>query len=111
MKFYDRRILGFDAGDQIQLTEAFRDSFGNAARSIQFWKGTGEGGVFPGGAKAVVVVLGLATLAILVIRDGRLGRGRLEQLQRLLLAVGGRIAGNSIPRSSSFAVFSYPRMS
>ena len=29
--FYDRRILGFDAGDQIQLTEAFRDSFGNAA--------------------------------------------------------------------------------
>ena len=66
--FYDRRILGFDAGDQVQLTEAFRDSFGNAARSIQFWKGTGEGAVFPGGAKAVVVVLGLGALALIAFQ-------------------------------------------
>jgi len=67
--FYDRRILGFDAGDQIQLTEAFRDSFGNAARSIQFWKGTGEGAVFPGAAKAVVVVLGLGALALIAFQS------------------------------------------
>ena len=66
--FYDRRILGFDAGDQIQLTEAFRDSFGSAARSLQFWKGAGERGVFPAGAKAVVVVLGLAALGLIAFQ-------------------------------------------
>jgi len=84
--FYDRRILGFDAGDQIQLSEAFRDSFGNAARSIQFWKGTGEGGVFPGGAKAVVVVLGLAALALIAF-NGITRRPAIPPATRAYLAV------------------------
>jgi transglutaminase-like putative cysteine protease len=69
--FYDRRILGFDGGDQIQLTEAFRDSFAGAARSIQFWKGAGDQGVLPGGAKAVVVVLGLAVLGLIAFNGIR----------------------------------------
>ena len=84
--FYDRRILGFDAGDQIQLSEAFRDSLGNAARSIKFWKGTGEGGVFPGGAKAVVVVLGLAALALIAFK-GITRRPAIPPATRAYLAV------------------------
>jgi hypothetical protein len=69
--FYDRRILGFDSGDQIQLAEVFRDSFGNTARSLKFWKGNPGGGVFPGGAKAVVVVLGLAALGLFALKGAR----------------------------------------
>lgn len=68
--FYDRRILGFDSGDQVQLTEAFRDSFGSAGRSLTFWKGS-AGGVFPGGAKVVVVLLGLAVLGLIALKGIR----------------------------------------
>jgi transglutaminase-like putative cysteine protease len=68
--FYDRRILGFDSGDQVQLTEVFRDSLGGASRSMQFWKGTG-GGVFPGGAKVVVVLLGLTILGLIALKGIR----------------------------------------
>ena len=67
--FYDRRILGFDSGDQVQLSEALRDSFG-AGRSLTFWKGS-TGGVFPGGAKVVVVLLGLAVLGLLALKGFR----------------------------------------
>jgi hypothetical protein len=67
--FYDRRILGFDSGDQVSLTEAFRDSFGNASR-MTFWKGKPEG-VFPGGAKVVVVLLGLAALGLFALKGAR----------------------------------------
>ena len=67
--FYDRRILGFDSGDQVQLTEAFRESFGGAGRSLKFWKG--EGGVFPGGAKVVVVLLGLAVIGLIALKGIR----------------------------------------
>jgi transglutaminase-like putative cysteine protease len=68
--FYDRRILGFDSGDQVQLAEAFRDSFGGPGRSLAFWKGS-SGGVFPGGAKVVVVLLGLAVLGLLALKGIR----------------------------------------
>ncbi len=64
--FYDRRILGFDSGDQVQLTEAFRETFGGAGRSLKFWK-EGSGGVFPGGAKVVVVLLALAVLGLIAL--------------------------------------------
>lgn len=69
--FYDRRILGFDSGDQVQLAEVFRDSFGNTGRSLKFWKGNPGGGVFPGGAKVVVVILGLAALGLFALRGAR----------------------------------------
>jgi hypothetical protein len=65
--FYDRRILGFDSGDQIQLTETFRDSFANATRSLQLWKGT-PGGVLPGGSRVAVVLLGLSVLGLVALR-------------------------------------------
>jgi protein-glutamine gamma-glutamyltransferase len=65
--FYDRRILGFDSGDQLQLTEAFRDSFSNAARSMTFWKGRPTG-VLPGGAKVVIVLFALAVLGLVAAR-------------------------------------------
>jgi transglutaminase-like putative cysteine protease len=68
--FYDRRILGFDSGDQVQLAEVFRDSLGGAGRSMQFWKGRG-GGVFPGGAKIVVVLLGLTVLGLIALKGFR----------------------------------------
>nr|MDQ5871838.1 transglutaminase domain-containing protein [Acidobacteriota bacterium] len=68
--FYDRRILGFDSGDQIQLSEAFRDSFGGASRSMSFWKGK-TGGVFPGGAKVIVLLLGLAVLGLFALKGAR----------------------------------------
>jgi hypothetical protein len=68
--FYDRRILGFDSGDQVQLAEVFRDSLGGAGRSMQFWKGTG-GGVFPGGARVVVVLLGLTVLGLIALKGIR----------------------------------------
>jgi hypothetical protein len=64
--FYDRRILGFDSGEQLQLSESFRDSFSNAAQSLKFWKGTP--GVLPGGAKLVVVVFALAVLSLVALR-------------------------------------------
>jgi hypothetical protein len=67
--FYDRRILGFDSGDQVQLSEAFRDSLA-AGRSLDFWKGR-SGGVFPGGAKVIVVLLGLAVLGLLALKGIR----------------------------------------
>jgi hypothetical protein len=67
--FYDRRILGFDSGDQVQLAEVFRDSFG-AGRSLKFWKGS-SGGVFPGGARVVLVLLGLAVLGLLALKGIR----------------------------------------
>jgi transglutaminase-like putative cysteine protease len=65
--FYDRRILGFDSGEQIQLTESFRESFGNATRWLASWKGA-PGGVVPGGAKIVVVLFALAVLALMALR-------------------------------------------
>ncbi|HEV8609494.1 MAG TPA: DUF3488 and transglutaminase-like domain-containing protein [Thermoanaerobaculia bacterium] len=65
--FYDRRILGFDSGDQLQLTEAFRDSFSNAAHSMSFWKGRPTG-VLPGGAKVAIVLFALAVLGLLAAR-------------------------------------------
>ncbi len=66
--FYDRRILGFDAGDQIQLTEAFRDSFGGASRTLKFLRGT-PGVSLPGGAKTVIVMLGLGALGLIALRS------------------------------------------
>jgi transglutaminase-like putative cysteine protease len=65
--FYDRRILGFDSGDQLQLTEAFRDSFSNAARSMTFWKGRPTG-VLPGGAKVAIVLFALSVLGLVAAR-------------------------------------------
>jgi protein-glutamine gamma-glutamyltransferase len=65
--FYDRRILGFDSGDQLQLTEAFRDSFSNAVRSMTFWKGRPTG-VLPGGAKVAIVLFALAVLGLVAAR-------------------------------------------
>ena len=65
--FYDRRILGFDSGDQIQLSESFRESFANAAQSLKFWKGA-PGGVLPGGAKVVVVLFALSVLCLIALR-------------------------------------------
>jgi protein-glutamine gamma-glutamyltransferase len=65
--FYDRRILGFDSGDQLQLTEAFRETVSNAARSMTFWKGLPTGAL-PGGAKVAIVLFALAVLGLLAAR-------------------------------------------
>ncbi|HEY6065592.1 MAG TPA: DUF4129 domain-containing protein, partial [Thermoanaerobaculia bacterium] len=65
--FYDRRILGFDSGDQVQLTEAFRETFSDAARSMKFWKGATTGSL-PGGAKIVIVLFALAVLGLVAAR-------------------------------------------
>jgi len=70
--FYDRRIIGFDSGDQVQLTDALRDSVGGASRMMDFWRGR-SGGVFPGRAKAVVVLLGLAVIGLIAMRGVKLG--------------------------------------
>ena len=56
--FYDRRIIGFDSGDQVQLTDALRDSVGGASRMMDFWRGRSPGAL-PAPAKAVIVLLGL----------------------------------------------------
>ena len=53
----------------MQLTEAFRDTFGSAS-SLKFWKGS-SGGVFPGEAKVVVVLLALAVLGLLALKGIR----------------------------------------
>lgn len=65
--FYDRRILGFDSGEQLQLSESFRESFASAAQSLKFWKGT-PGGALPGGAKIIVVAFALAVLGLMALR-------------------------------------------
>jgi transglutaminase-like putative cysteine protease len=87
--FYDRRILGFDSGDQVQLTEAFRDSFGSSG-SMKFWKGS-AGGVFPGGAKVVVVLLGLAVLGLLALKGIR-RRPSIPPATRAYIALRGALA-------------------
>jgi len=66
--FYDRRILGFDAGDQVQVTEAVRQSFGDAARVFRFWK-PGTGAAFSGVAQAAVAFLGVLGLILLAARE------------------------------------------
>jgi hypothetical protein len=83
--FYDRRILGFDSGDQIQLTQTFRDSFSGATGSLKFWKGTSTG-VLPGGAKVTVVLLGLSVLALIALR-GIVRRPALPPATRAYLAL------------------------
>jgi transglutaminase-like putative cysteine protease len=65
--FYDRRILGFDSGDQIQLSESFRESFAAAAQSLKFWKGA-PGGALPGAAKVFIVSFALAVLGLIALR-------------------------------------------
>jgi protein-glutamine gamma-glutamyltransferase len=67
--FYDRRVLGFDSGDQVQLSDAVRDSFGKSARALEFWRGAG--GVLPGRAKVAIVLLGLAVLGLLALKGWR----------------------------------------
>ena len=66
--FYDRRILGFDSSDQVQLTETFRDTFNRASRSLEFWKGAG-GGTFSGGSKIVVALFLLAIAGLIALRS------------------------------------------
>ena len=70
--FYDRRIIGFDSGDQIQLTDTLRDSVGGASSMLDFLRGR-SAGVFPWRAKAVVVLLGLAVIAMIALRGVKLG--------------------------------------
>jgi len=69
--FYDRRIIGFDSGDQVQLTDALRDSVGGASGMMDFLRGR-SAGVFPGRAKVVVVLLGLAVIAMIALRGVKL---------------------------------------
>jgi transglutaminase-like putative cysteine protease len=83
--FYDRRILGFDSGDQLQLSDTFRQSFSNATRSLKFWKGTPTG-VFPGGSKVAVVLFGLAALGLIALR-GIVRRPALSPATRAYLAL------------------------
>lgn len=70
--FYDRRIIGFDSGDQVQLTDALRDSVGGASRMMDFWRGRSPGAL-PAPAKAVIVLLGLAVIGLIAMRGLRLG--------------------------------------
>ncbi|MDQ5871945.1 MAG: DUF3488 and transglutaminase-like domain-containing protein, partial [Acidobacteriota bacterium] len=65
--FYDRRIIGFDSGDQVQMTDALRDSVGGASGMMDFLRGR-SGGAFPAWAKAVVVLLGLGVIAMIALR-------------------------------------------
>ncbi|MEO8348519.1 MAG: transglutaminase domain-containing protein, partial [Acidobacteriota bacterium] len=69
--FYDRRIIGFDSGDQVQLADTLRDSVGGASGMMDFLRGR-SGGVFPWRAKAVVVLLGLGVIAMIALRGVRL---------------------------------------
>ena len=70
--FYDRRIIGFDSGDQVQLGDTLRDSVGSAGRMMDFLRGR-SGGVLPGPAKAVVVLLALVVLGLIAMRGVKLG--------------------------------------
>jgi hypothetical protein len=65
--FYDRRILGFDSSDQVQLSESFRDSLNRATRSLEFWKGT-PGAAVSGGARVVIALFLLAIAGLLALR-------------------------------------------
>jgi transglutaminase-like putative cysteine protease len=69
--FYDRRIIGFDSGDQVQLTDALRESVGGASGMMDFLRGRSTG-VFPWPAKAVVIILGLVVIAMIALRGVKL---------------------------------------
>lgn len=99
--FYDRRILGFDSADQIQLTEAFRDSFSHATHSLKFWKGA-PGGVLSSRAKVAIVFLALVVLGLIGLR-GMARRPAVPPatraylaLRRLLAQRAGRIVGPGV---------------
>lgn len=88
--FYDRRIIGFDSGDQVQLTDALRDSVGGASRMMDFWRGRSKG-VLPAPAKAVIVLLGLAILGLIAMRGVKLGP-RVPLATRTYLGLRGLLA-------------------
>lgn len=107
--FYDRRILGFDSSDQLQLTEAFRDSFDGATRSLKFWKGS-PGGVMPGSTKVAVTLLGLVVLGLIAWKSIS-GRPAVPPATRAYLALRrllgqrGRAVGPGVPPAQVARLF------
>lgn len=107
--FYDRRILGFDSGDQVQMTEAFRESFNSATQSLKFWKGA-SGGVMPGGAKIAVTLFALAILGLLALK-GLSRRPAVPPATRAYLALRrllgqrGRAVGPGVPPAQVARLF------
>jgi transglutaminase-like putative cysteine protease len=60
--FYDRRILGFDAADQMGAVEALRESVGHAAGLLAAWRRTTKDLLSP---RAAGIGLGAAALGLL----------------------------------------------
>ncbi|HEY3203001.1 MAG TPA: transglutaminaseTgpA domain-containing protein [Thermoanaerobaculia bacterium] len=82
--FYDRRILGFDAGDQAGAVEAVRESLASAARSLEALKTSARDLLSAG---TVVGGLAAALLGWLVIRTFARWRAAFSPATRAYLAL------------------------
>lgn len=87
--FYDRRVLGFDAGDQTGSIEAVRESFGDAASSLTAFGQSARELLSP---DAVGAVLALALSVWLLARLLRRARGGKTPETRAYLALRGLLA-------------------
>jgi hypothetical protein len=99
--FYDRRILGFDAADQVDAVDAVRDSLANAGALLASLRRTAREAV---SAQAAAGAVGLALAVWLVVRLAgrrRAGIGPETRaylaLRRLLSRRGGRVTPATAP--------------
>ena len=66
--FYDRRILGFDAADQIGAIESLRQSVGDATGALAAWRQTAKDLVSPRATAALLAAAAAGMLALLLAR-------------------------------------------
>ncbi len=66
--FYDRRILGFDAGDQIGAVESLRESVGDATGALAAWRQTAKDFLSPRTTTTLLLAAAAGMLALLLAR-------------------------------------------
>jgi hypothetical protein len=66
--FYDRRILGFDAADQIGAVESLRESVGDATGALSAWRQTAKDFLSPRTTTALLAAAAAGLLALLLAR-------------------------------------------
>jgi hypothetical protein len=113
---YDRYILGFAQGDQIEMIRAVRDAAGtlveSARQAVERLRGAWGAAVGAAGraaATAIVVAIAAALLLVLFLsRRGVLGRSRplapaaatYRKLQRILRRKGARLTAAAAPKET-----------
>lgn len=97
--FYDRRVLGFDAGDQAGAVEAARESLSAAAGSLAAFKDSVRDAVSPGSAAGFVAALLSGWLAMRLVTRARDRRGPATRAYLALRRLAAR-RGAAVPDST-----------